>query len=173
MPEVCPEGERLDAWVSGTLADDERGMLVAHLDACGSCRDKLDRLLSAAEILGGLTPGAGDFAGGRGPALRAALAALKGEMPGSSRTNETTEHAPPWETTDAGSPRTRRATPGHREDGETVPEKRVESPSRIGPYEVIERVGRGGMGEVFRAMDPALDRVVALKNPRAGDGRQP
>ena len=122
LPEDCPDPERLDAWLSGTLPDDERGMLVAHLDACGSCREKLDRLLSAAEILGGLTPGAGDAGGGRGPALRAALASLKSELPGNPRTNQTTEHAPAGETTVAGSPPPRRATPGPREDVETVPE---------------------------------------------------
>ena len=115
LAEVCPETERLDAWVSGTLPDDERGMLVAHLDACGSCREKLDRLLSAAEILGGLTPGAGDVGGGRGPALRAALASLKSELPGNPSTNQTTEHAPAGETTVAGSPPPRRATPGPRD----------------------------------------------------------
>jgi len=77
LPDVCPDTERLDAWLAGTLPDDERGMLVAHLDACVSCREGLDRLVSAAEILRGLTPGAGDVGGGRGPALRAALASLK------------------------------------------------------------------------------------------------
>ena len=34
---------------------------------------------------------------------------------------------------------------------------------RLGHYEVTERVGRGGMGLVLKALDPGLKRVVAIK----------
>jgi Protein kinase domain len=39
---------------------------------------------------------------------------------------------------------------------------------RLGPYEVISPIGAGGMGEVYRARDTRLDRVVALKALPAG-----
>jgi Tol biopolymer transport system component len=35
--------------------------------------------------------------------------------------------------------------------------------SRFGPYEVVGRLGAGGMGEVYRARDPRLHREVAIK----------
>ncbi|HYS16488.1 MAG TPA: protein kinase [Candidatus Binatia bacterium] len=34
---------------------------------------------------------------------------------------------------------------------------------KIGKYEVIDQIGRGGMGTIFRALDPILQRSVALK----------
>jgi serine/threonine protein kinase len=33
----------------------------------------------------------------------------------------------------------------------------------LGQYEVVERIGVGGMGEVYRARDIKLDRDVAVK----------
>ena len=35
--------------------------------------------------------------------------------------------------------------------------------TRLGPYEILAAIGAGGMGEVYRARDTRLDRVVAIK----------
>jgi len=37
------------------------------------------------------------------------------------------------------------------------------APAQIGRYQIIERVGQGGMGVLYRGIDPVLDREVAIK----------
>src|SRR5207248_9180405 len=39
----------------------------------------------------------------------------------------------------------------------------LEPGTRVGPYVIIDTIGRGGMGQVFLGSDPRLRRKVALK----------
>jgi serine/threonine protein kinase len=39
----------------------------------------------------------------------------------------------------------------------------LKSGTKLGPYEIVARIGSGGMGEVYRARDTRLNRTVAIK----------
>ncbi|MCA9758133.1 MAG: tetratricopeptide repeat protein [Candidatus Eisenbacteria bacterium] len=46
---------------------------------------------------------------------------------------------------------------------QTVTSELARERSSVGPYPVLGRLGEGGMGEVYRARDPRLDREIAVK----------
>ncbi|MBA2678510.1 MAG: protein kinase, partial [Ktedonobacteraceae bacterium] len=37
------------------------------------------------------------------------------------------------------------------------------TPGKLGKYELVEQLGRGGLAEVWKARDPQLQRYVAIK----------
>src|ERR1700758_895977 len=49
----------------------------------------------------------------------------------------------------------------------------AKKPAKIGKYDVIDVIGRGGMGIVYKATDPFLDRLVAIKMMTGGYSDNP
>lgn len=49
----------------------------------------------------------------------------------------------------------------------------LQSGTRLGPYEIVDLIGAGGMGEVYRARDSRLERPVAVKILSSGHAAAP
>jgi WD40 repeat protein len=135
MP-ACPRPERLLRLLGDDLPEPEQAALVAHLDVCPDCRGKLEVLAARSGLWNDLS----------------LLRDDRLELP----TCEWTHEPGP----DSG--------PELPEDDE-IPTGLLDPPDepgtlgKLGPYDVLSLIGRGGMGMVFLARDRALDRLVAIK----------
>ena len=161
MPKDCPDTALLKRLVAGGLSPEREQLLSEHLDQCEKCRDRLEHVAAGDRTLNDV---ARNLKGSR---------ELTDSM---KRVIEKCTSDPLIMTVGSVSERNEEPTEGqiaerrqHRNQTRSlsqIPDVKAVTLApgiRLGTYELVEEIGRGGVGVVWKARDLQFDRFVAIK----------
>ncbi|MBC8874304.1 MAG: protein kinase [Planctomycetes bacterium] len=138
----CPDRREFADYLVGSLAEDKAEQLEKHLDDCGTCEDTIAGMENLSdtviEALRTSCPTEDDEFHAD-PVFREAVRKLRAMRPASD------------------------VVTGKEAKGRSDPFADVDAMDQLGNYRLVERIGQGGMGVVYRAVHTRLDKPVALK----------
>jgi eukaryotic-like serine/threonine-protein kinase len=140
----CPDSAELKELLDGTLPEKEQAELNSHLETCPFCQHSLEGLVAGKESWSG----AAQQLSQNEQRPEAGLERVMEEIKNEGQSRQTEADSPP---------------------GDEIPLDFLSPPEnpehlgRLGHYDVVEVIGRGGMGVVLKAFDSALHRIVAIK----------
>jgi serine/threonine protein kinase len=133
---VCPPEDQLKSFSLGQLSDEQSDVLAVHLQGCDSCQAEMGTLESAEDTFVSTLK-----------ATSSDIADLNDDASGEAECKVATARA--------------LAALGNVEGQRN--ESLTNIPRMIGEYEIVEALGKGGMGHVFLGRHTKLGRPVAIK----------